>query len=72
MKTTKYTGVFKSINGHEYSLIVNCIGGFVQAFFLLTADAIRTGNHYQLDTITSETGGVRHVANISKVSELLS
>ena len=53
MKQIKYIGLFKSIEGHEYTLSVYCFG-FLQAFFLLTAEAIKTGKHYQLYNITDE------------------
>jgi len=50
MKTTKYTGAFKSDSGDTYTLSVNCTG-FVQAYFLLTAEAIKNGKYFQLETI---------------------
>lgn len=70
MKTYKYIGKFISDNGHSYELSVNC-NGFIQAIFLLTADAIRSGKHYQLDTITDENGNVRKIDDILKVGELI-
>ena len=70
MKTYKYIGLFRSAEGHEYTLEVNC-HGFIQAFFLLTADAIRSARHYQLKTITDEKGDVRNVDDVLKCSELL-
>lgn len=72
MKTYKYTGTFKNSDGHIYTLTVEC-NGFIQAFFLLTADAIRTGKHYQLNTIQDDErgGSVVKVDNINKVSSLL-
>lgn len=69
MKTEKYIGVFKNADGDEYSLDVNCTG-FVQALFLLTADAIRSGKHYQLDRIIHENGTERKVGSIVKVTNL--
>lgn len=60
MKTKTYTGVFKNDDGHAYKLKVECFG-FIQAFFLLTADAIRSGRHYQLSEITDEDGKVKVV-----------
>jgi hypothetical protein len=69
MKTYKYIGLFRSDMGHEYKLEVNC-NGFIQAFFLLTADAIRSGKHYQLHTITGEDGNSIFVDDIIKVSTL--
>lgn len=70
MKQSKYTGIFKSSEGHTYELTVMG-NGFIQAFFLLTAKAISSGQHYQLDTITDEKGDIRKVGDICKVSELL-
>lgn len=71
MKTYTYIGFFRSAEGHEYTLRVNCNGTF-QAFFLLTADAIRMGRHYQLKTITDEKGNVTNVDDILKISSILS
>ena len=71
MKKYKYIGLFKSAEGHTYQLEVNC-NGFLQAFFLLTADAIRSAKHYQLKTITDEKGNKKMVDDIIKCSELLS
>ena len=70
MKNYKYTGLFKSSEGHTYELTVSC-NGFIQAFFLLTADAIRSARHYQLNTINNEKGDVVEVGDICKVSKLL-
>jgi len=70
MKKYKYTGLFLSSDGHEYSITVNCNGG-IQAFFLLTADAIRSGRHYQLKTITDNEGRIRKVDDIILVSNLI-
>mgnify|MGYP003555090943 CR=1 FL=1 len=66
MRTYRYTGFFKSAEGHTYELTVSC-NGFIQAFFLLTADAIRSARHYQLNTITDEKGTVIEVGDICKV-----
>lgn len=71
MKQYKYTGLFCSKEGHVYCLDVSCIG-FLQAFFLLTADAIRLGRHYQLETITDEKGNVRKIDDIIKCGALIS
>lgn len=71
MRNSSYIGLFKSSDGHEYSIEVYC-NGFIQAFFLLTADAIRSGRHYQLKTITDEKANVTKVDDILKVSSLLS
>lgn len=40
-------------------------------FFLLTADAIRSGKHYQLNSIIDENGHVVFVSDILKTGELL-
>lgn len=71
MRTYKYKGIFKSAEGHIYELEVKC-NGFLQAFFLLTADAIRSARHYQLNSITDEKGSIKMVDNILKCVELLS
>lgn len=71
MKKKKYFGLFTSDNGDNYTLDVYC-NGFIQAFILLTSDAIRSGKHYQLNTITDENGGCRKVDDILKLSSLLS
>jgi hypothetical protein len=71
MKQYKYVGLFKADNGHEYELSCYCMG-FLQAFFLLTAEAIQSGRHYQLATITSELGDVRTIDDIVKCSQLIS
>ena len=70
MRTYKYKGTFISAEGHEYTLEVNC-NGFIQAFFLLTADAIRMGRHYQLDTIEDEDGSERQIEDILNVGKLI-
>lgn len=72
MKQDKFYGLFIGDNGYEYEIYVYC-SGFLQAFFLLTADAIRSGRHYQLSKITNnDTGVSRNVSDILKCSELLS
>jgi hypothetical protein len=70
MKTKKYTGLFISAEGKEYTLTCNCFG-FLEAFFLLTAEAIKSGRHYQLNKITSEDNFVRHIDDINKCSKLI-
>ncbi len=70
MKTIRYTGLFKSAEGHKYELEVSC-SGYLQAFFLLTAEAIRMGRHYQLRRIEDEEGDYRMIGDILKVSELI-
>lgn len=70
MRNYRYQGLFQSAEGHTYELEVFC-NGFLQAFFLLTADAIRRGRHYQLKTITDEKGNFVQVDNILKCSDLL-
>lgn len=69
MKTNKYTGVFTSKEGHTYSLNVSAFS-FFQAFFLLTADAIRNGSHYQLEKIFDYKNTVQ-VGDIMGISKLL-
>lgn len=71
MKNYKYMGLFKNAEGNIYQLEVNC-NGFLQAFFLLTADAIRSGKHYQLYSIIDENFKEKKVDNIVKCSELIS
>ena len=70
MKSYKFIGTFKSFKGKEYTLEVKA-DSFFQAFFLLTADAIRSGKHYQLERITDEKGEYALVDDIMKVSRLL-
>jgi len=71
MKLYKGKGFFKSADGHTYELEVSC-SGFLQAFFLLTADAIRSARHYQLHSITDEEENVKRVDDIIKCALLLS
>lgn len=71
MKKYKYTGVFISAEGHTFRLVVIC-NGVLQAFFLLTADAIRGANHYQLNSITDEKGNKTMVGDIMKCHVLFS
>lgn len=71
MKHYTYFGTFKSSDGHIYTEKVYC-NGFLQAFFLLTADAIRSGRHYQLYTITDENDKFVSVGDILACSKLLS
>jgi hypothetical protein len=70
MRNYKYKGLFKSIEGHTYELEVFC-NGFIQAFFLLTADAIRSGKHYQLHSITDEKDTKKIVGDIIMCGALL-
>lgn len=69
MKPTKYTGVFRSSEGNEFELSVECFG-FLEAFFLLTADAIRSARHYQLFSITAGNGDSVKVDGITKCTKL--
>jgi hypothetical protein len=70
MKQQKYTGLFiNPISGNTYTESVTC-SGFLQAFFLLTADAIRSARHYQLDSIIGEDEEVT-VGDIIKCCKLL-
>lgn len=71
MRQYKYKGLFRSSEGDEFSLIIYS-NGFINAFFLLTADAIRMGNHYQLHSITNEENGdLRYIDDIMKVGKLI-
>ena len=71
MRTNTYIGLFRDVRGYEHTLTVNCNGG-IQAFILLTADAIRGGRNYQLKTITCEHDGISwEVDDISNISKLL-
>jgi hypothetical protein len=71
MKKYKYIGTFKSAEGNNYQLTVFC-NGFIEAFFLLTADAIRTGKHYQLYSIEDcSNSDCRYVCDILNVGELI-
>lgn len=70
MKHTEYIGKFRANDGNEYSLTVQC-NGFIQAFFLLTADAIRMGKHYQLASITDDKDNVRIIDDICKTNALI-
>lgn len=69
MKTHIYIGLFKS-STNEYSLTVTCFN-FTEAFFLLTADAIKLGKHHQLYSITDEKNRVKLVSNLKRINELL-
>ena len=71
MRNYTFIGTFRNAEGHEYTLTVYCMTTF-QAFFLLTADAIREGKHYQLKHITNEKGEIFWVDDVMKVSELIS
>lgn len=71
MKPTRYTGTFTSADGkRSYTLSVDCMG-FIEAFFLLTADAIRSGKYYQLSVIIDEYGQKRNIGDISEVLKLI-
>ena len=70
MRTYKYIGVFISFDGHTYTLECRC-NGAIQAFILLTAEAIKSGKHYQLSTITDEKGNVFKIDDICKLSTLI-
>ncbi len=70
MKQYEYTGTFISADKHEYQLSCRC-NGFIQAFFLLTADAIKSGKHYQLYQIDTEDGNKVGVKDICLISEII-
>jgi len=70
MRRYKFIGTFISYEGHTYQLTVYC-SSFIQALILLTADAIRTGQHYQLSTISNEDNDVRKISDILEVGKLI-
>lgn len=69
MKKHTYIGLFKSLN-NDYILTVTC-SNFTEAFFLLTAEAIKLGKHYQLYSITDEKNRIKLVSNLKRINELL-
>ena len=70
MKQTQYTGLFKSEEDHQYKIVVYGFG-FIEALILLTAEAIKSGKHYQLHTITDEDHNcTKRVDSILKISSL--
>lgn len=70
MKNYKFIGKFIAADGHTYTLDVVC-GSAIEAFFLLTADAIRLARHYQLHSIQNEKGEIALIGDIMKVSNLI-
>lgn len=70
MRNYKFSGLFVSAEGNKFELSTSC-DSFIQAFFLLTAEAIRLGRHYQLHSIVKEDGRAVKVDDIMKVSGLL-
>lgn len=69
MKLYKFKGLFRNDEGNEHELEVHC-GSYSQAFFLLTADAIRAGKHYKLYSITNENDKTALVKDIDITSIL--
>jgi len=69
LKKHIYIGLFKSLN-NDYTLTVTCFN-FTEAFFLLTAEAIKLGKHHQLYSITDEKNRVKLVSNLKRINELL-
>lgn len=69
MKHTKYVGTFISAEGNTYTIQTTAFG-FIQAFFLLTSDAIRSGKHYQLDNIVDEKGNKQYISDILQVQKI--
>ena len=63
MKKYKYIGTFRISSEQSFKLEVYC-NGLYEAFFLLTADAIRSGRYFQLDTITDEKGEITKICDI--------
>lgn len=70
MRKYKYIGLFRSNEGHEYTVELYC-NGTIQAFILLTAEGIKTGLHYQLFSIVDEEGNITLVKDICLIGELL-
>lgn len=71
MKQIKFLGVFINELGNRHEIVVYSFG-VLPAFFLLTADAIRDGLHYQLNTITNtENGMTWKVDDITACANLL-
>ena len=70
MRSYKYVGIFISSDNNTYELTFHC-NGAIEAFILLTAEAIKSGKHYQLSTITDEKGNVFKIDNICKITALI-
>lgn len=71
MKEEKFIGIFiDAANVNKYELEVYCMS-FFEAFFILTANAIKNGTHYQLHSITNEKGRVVDVGDIMKIKDIL-
>lgn len=70
MKTTKYTGYFISSDGNNHIITVNTTG-FLKAFFLLTAEAIKEDKHFQLSYIIDENGIERKIKDIYSLSTVM-
>lgn len=70
MRQYTYKGFFENSNGNSYTLQVIC-NGFFEAFFLLTADAIRSGRHYQLKSISDEKGNFKNIGEITACANLI-
>lgn len=69
MKNETFEGLFKGYN-NEYTLKVYTTS-MLKAFFLLTADAIRSGKHYQLYSITNINDNVTYkVGEIQEITRL--
>ena len=69
MRQEKYKGTFISMEGHTYEIEESALS-FFEAFFLLTASAIKSGRHYQLYSIQCE-NDLRIVSDIMECSKLL-
>ena len=69
MKNYTFVGKFISGDGNKFELKVIC-ASYLEAFFLLTADAIRSARHYQLYTITNEKNETVRVDKIIQCTEL--
>ena len=68
MRQKKYNGTFISMEGHTYEIEESAFS-FFEAFFLLTASAIKSGRHYQLYSIQCE-NDLRIVGDIMECSKL--
>ena len=70
MKSTKFTGTFINSDNHQYTLTCTCFG-FFEAFFILTAEAIRSGRHYQFSHIEDEKGERKFIDNVNRCRDMI-
>lgn len=64
MKTYKFTGTFMNGNHDDTYTIEVFAMGIYSAYFLLMADAIRSGRHNKLNHIQDEKGITTYARNI--------